>query len=130
MLNPNTKIYLDQLDGSFKILFTSFLMVIGLGLMMSGGQIMLTHGMADGKPGLSVDDIVYSYYGNRTGSKLEGYLTGKMAKKAPEDVRFPMIQWARDGAPKTEWPKLAPMFKQHCAKCHDEDSGLIMFDTY
>lgn len=129
MINPNQKITLGQLDSSYKILFTGFLLVIGLGLMMAGGQIMLTHGMADGKPGLSVDDIVYSYYGNRTGSKLEGFLTGKMKAKAPEDVRFAMIQWARDGAPASEWPKLQPMFQKHCAKCHDEDSGLMMFDT-
>jgi hypothetical protein len=31
---------------------------------MAGAQIMLTHGQSDGKPGLSIDDVVYSYYGN------------------------------------------------------------------
>jgi hypothetical protein len=39
--------------------------------MMAGAQIMLTHGQSDGKPGLSIDDVVYSYYGNRSNSKLE-----------------------------------------------------------
>jgi hypothetical protein len=49
---------------------------------MAGAQIILTHGMADGKLGVSVDDIVYSYYGNRSGSKLEAKLNGSMKDKA------------------------------------------------
>jgi hypothetical protein len=43
--------------------------------MMAGAQIMLTHGQSDGKPGLSIDDVVYSYYGNRSNSKLENQIT-------------------------------------------------------
>jgi hypothetical protein len=31
---------------------------------------------SDGKPGLSIDDVVYSYYGNRSNSKLENKLNG------------------------------------------------------
>jgi hypothetical protein len=26
--------------------------------MMAGAQIMLTHGQSDGKPGLSIDDVI------------------------------------------------------------------------
>ena len=85
---------------------------------------MLTHGMADGKPGLSMDDIVYSYYGNRSGSKLEAALTGKMKDKAPPEVNFTLIQWARDGAPDAEWSKMQPLFEKHCGSCHDAESGL------
>jgi len=55
---------------------------------MAGAQILLTHGMADGKLGLSMDDIVYSYYGN---SRLEAKLNGSMKDKAPEDVRAKLI---------------------------------------
>ena len=36
-----------------RTLFTGYLLVIGLGLMMSFAQILLTHGMADGELGLS-----------------------------------------------------------------------------
>lgn len=62
---------LPWLPLSIKMLFTGYLLTIGFGLLMAGAQIMLTHGMADGKPGLSVDYIVYSYYSNRNGSTLE-----------------------------------------------------------
>lgn len=52
---------LTRLALPIKVLFTGYLMAIGVGLMMAGLQILLTRGMADGKFGLSVDDIVYSY---------------------------------------------------------------------
>ena len=97
-VNPNTT--LARLSLPYRVLFTGFLLVIGVGLLMAGAQIMLTHGKADGKPGLSINDIVYSYYGNRSGSKLESMLEGQMKAMAPDEVRFVLIQWARDGAPR------------------------------
>jgi hypothetical protein len=124
MVDMNEKTTLGTLPMPYKVLFTGFLLVIGLGLMMAGAQIMLTHGMADGKPGLSKEDIVYSYYGNRSGSKLEAALTGKMKSKAPDEVRFVLIQWARDGAPKEQWGTVGPLLEKHCGNCHDEESGL------
>lgn len=117
---------LGQLSLTYRVLFTGFLLVMGLGLCMAGAQIMLTHGMADGKPGLSMDDIVYSYYGNRSGSKLESALNGKMKtkSKAPEEVRLTLIKWARDGGPTEQWGTVGPLMEQYCAKCHDEESDL------
>ena len=48
---------LPNLPASVKALFAGYLLVIGVGLCMAGLQIMLTHGMADGKVGLSLDDV-------------------------------------------------------------------------
>ncbi|WP_294945322.1 elongation factor-1 alpha [Sulfurivirga sp.] len=110
---------LTRLALPVKVLFTGYLMAIGVGLMMAGLQIMLTHGMADGKFGLSVDDIVYSYYGNRTGSKLESKLNGSMKDKAPPAERLEIIKWARNGADKREWEqKIRPIVMKRCAMCH------------
>jgi len=119
---------LARLPMKYKVLFTGFLMVIGVGLLMAGAQIMLTHGMADGKPGLSINDIVYSYYGNRSGSKLESMLNGQMKAMAPDDVRFELIQWARDGAPALQWrSKIEPLIQQYCVSCHSGESALPDF---
>ncbi|WP_435628122.1 elongation factor-1 alpha [Candidatus Ferrigenium straubiae] len=116
---------LENLALPVKALFTGYLLVIGLGLLMSGAQIMLTHGMADGKPGLSLDDIVYSYYGNREGSKLEAKLNGSMKDYAPGEARLAMIKWARAGAPEGEWEsKIKPITEQHCVACHANMPGL------
>jgi hypothetical protein len=49
---------LPWLPLSIKMRFTGYLLTIGFGLLMAGAQIMLTHGMADGKPGLTVDDML------------------------------------------------------------------------
>lgn len=110
---------LPSLSLSIKALFTGYILVVGLGLIMAGVQIMLTHGMADGKLGLSVDDIVYSYYGNRQGSKLESKLHGSMKDKASPEENLTMIKWARDGSPEADWePTIKPIVEAKCAMCH------------
>ncbi|MHB1115861.1 elongation factor-1 alpha [Sideroxydans sp.] len=109
-----------------KTLFSGYLLVVGLGLLFAGGQIMLTHGMADGKLGLSVDDIVYSYYGNREeGSKLVSKLNGSMKDNAPPEVRLAMIKWAETGASPEQWDNRISMdIDQYCQPCHANISGL------
>lgn len=108
-----------------KTLFTGYLLAIGLGLLMSGVQIMLTHGMADSKLGLSVDDIVYSYYGDRSGSLLESKLNGSMKDNAPPEVRLELIKWVRNGAPENEWEgTIKPQVDQYCTPCHANMPGL------
>lgn len=122
---------LAHLPPAYKVLFTGFLMVIGVGLLMAGFQIMETHGKADGKPGLSINDIVYSYYGNRSGSKLESMLKGQMKAMAPDEVRFKMIQWARDEASEREWNKeIGPLFQQYCVGCHGPGAAIPDFSKY
>ncbi|WP_319379766.1 elongation factor-1 alpha [Thiomicrorhabdus sp.] len=110
---------LPSLSLPIKALFTGYLLVAGLGLLMAGAQIMLTHGMADGKFGLSVDDIVYSYYGNREGSKLESKLNGSMKDKATPQENLVLIKWARNGASEAEWQTtVKPIVDAKCAMCH------------
>ncbi|MBI5428901.1 MAG: elongation factor-1 alpha [Nitrosomonadales bacterium] len=119
---------LADLSLPIKSLFTGYLLVIGLGLLMAGAQIMLTHGMADGKFGLSVDDIVYSYHGNHDGenaSKLESKLNGSMKENAPPEARLAMIKWVRAGAPESDWEtKIKPLVEEHCSACHANMPGL------
>lgn len=125
-IQPTTT--LAKLPMAYKVLYTGFLMAIGVGLMMAGAQIMLTHGKADGKPGLSINDIIYSYYGNRSGSKLESMLNGQMKAMAPDEIRFQLIQWARDEAPEAEWkPKIEPIVQKYCVACHNAEAAIPDF---
>ncbi len=122
---------LQNLGLPLKALFTGYLLAIGLGLLMAGGQIMLTHGMADGKPGLSVDDIVYSYYGDRSGSKLESKLNGSMKDNAPPEVRLDIIKWVRNGATQAEWDThFKDVFAQNCTMCHSVMPGIPDFTKF
>lgn len=119
---------LQNLRLSLKTLFTGYLLVTGVGLLMAGAQIMFTHGMADGKFGLSVDDIIYSYHGNHDGpnaSKLESKLFGSMQNNAPPEVRMELLKWADAGAPASEWESsIKPKVVMYCGPCHANMPGL------
>jgi len=123
-------INLPSLNITIRSLFTGYLLVIGIRLLVAGGQILLTHGMADGKFGLSVDDVVYSYYGDRQSSKIENKLNGSMEDKAPRIVRQDIIKWVREGANETQWEtRISQHFENNCIKCHSVIPGLPDFRT-
>ncbi len=122
---------LSKVDLSLKTLFSGYLITIGLGLLMSFAQILLTHGMADGEYGLSVKDIVYSYYGNREGSKLESKLQGSMKLFATEEVRADLVEWVRAGSPREKWDtEIAPKINENCVRCHSVVPGIPDYTTY
>ncbi len=122
---------LPNMPTPVKVLFTGYLLVIGLGLAMAGLQIMLTHGMADGKPGLSIDDIVYSYYGDRSASKLESKLNGSMKGMGSPEMRLDIIKWVRNGSPETEWNShIKATFSEGCTHCHGVIPGLPDFNKF
>ncbi len=122
---------LPSLGLSIRILFTGYLLAMGFGLLMAGAQIMFTHGMADGKLGISLDDIVYSYYGDRNSSTLEGKLNGSMQNKAPAEVRLEIIKWARNGSPEDEWnASIKNLLQTNCVMCHSTIPGIGNFSKY
>lgn len=122
---------LPNMPAPIKTLFAGYLLVVGVGLLMAGLQIMLTHGMADGKVGLSKNDIVYSYYGDRTHSLLESKLNGSMKANAPDAVRADIIQWVRKGAPKDDWDAhFKDVFAQNCVVCHSVVPNIPNFKNF
>lgn len=122
---------LPHLTLPMRSLFTGYILVVGIGLLMSGAQILLTHGLADGKFGISIDDIVYSYYGNRSNSKLETKLNGSMQDKASAEVKREIIMWAQTGASREEWDaKIGAHFQENCVTCHSVIPAIPSFTTY
>ena len=129
--SPLSWLNLTNLPLPVRVLFTGYLLAIGLGLLSAGMQIMLTHGMADGKFGLSVDDIVYSYYGNRSGSKLETMLDGPMKPMAPPEVRLDIVKWVHAGVPQAAWePHFKGVFEEYCVKCHGTLPNIPDFNKF
>jgi hypothetical protein len=121
---------LRNIHPALKALFTGYLVTIGVGLTVAFAQILLTHGMADGKFGLSVDDIVYSYYGNREGSLLEAKLQGSMKLMADERERAALIKWARQGSPADQWEStVLPIVSDKCLRCHGAIPGIPDYRT-
>jgi len=125
------KINLPSLSLPLRVLFTGYLLVVAIGLMTAGMQILMTHGMADGEFGLSVNDVVFSYYGNRENSKLEIKLNGSMKDKASTQERTAIIKWVRAGSPHDAWDKeIFPIVSKNCISCHGGIQGLPSFTTY
>lgn len=121
---------LTNIGTPLKVLFTSYLCVVGIGYMMAFTQILFTHGMADGKFGLSVDDIVYSYYGDRTGTLLENKLNGSMKDMAGDHERLEIIKWVRNGAEESTFESSGAkmVFENNCLACHSTEAGMGLPD--
>lgn len=127
--NQHNHLNLCSQGTSRKMLFSGYLVVVALGYLMAVGQILFTHGMADGEFGLSVDDIVYSYYGKRSGSVLEGKLNGSMLVMAPEEDRNKIIQWVKKGANEEVFQsEIRPIVNERCIMCHSPASGMTIPD--
>ena len=122
---------LPSLNLTVKSLFTGYLLAIGLGAILASAQILFTHGMADGELGLSVDDIVYSYHGDPTHSKIETKLNGSMRDKASSIDKLKIIKWVRSGAPEDQWQSdIKTVFYSNCVSCHSIIPGIPDFTAY
>ena len=122
---------LPSLNLTVKSLFTGYLLAIGLGAILASAQILFTHGMADGELGLSVDDIVYSYHGDPTHSKIETKLNGSMRDKASSADKLKIIKWVRSGAPENQWQSdIKTIFYGNCVSCHSTIPGIPDFTSY
>ncbi len=122
---------LPSLNLTIKSLFTSYLLAIGLGAVLATAQILMTHGMADGELGLSVDDIVYSYHGDPSNSKIEMKLNGSMKDKASDADRLEIIKWVRNGAPEEQWnEQIRDIVYTNCISCHSMIPGLPDFTQF
>ena len=120
-------------DTPIKVLFTGYLCTVGIGYLFALIQILFTHGMADGKFGLSVDDIVYSYYGNRSGTVLEQKLNGSMKENAQEQERFKIMEWVRAGADADDYKDdgIEKIIETRCVMCHNKEaSGIPNFTGF
>lgn len=130
-ISNTIELNLPNLDLTVKSLFTSYLLTIGLGAILASAQILMTHGMADGKIGLSVDDIVYSYHGDPSNSKIEIKLNGSMKDKASTADRLEIIKWVRNGASEKQWnAQIRNIFYTNCISCHSTIPGLPDFTKF
>jgi len=119
-------------DTPIKVLFTGYLCTVGIGYLFALVQILFTHGMADGKFGLSIDDIVYSYYGNRSGTVLEQKLNGSMKENASEQERFEIMKWVRDGAELSDYKSsgVEKIIETRCVMCHNKEASIPDFSSF
>lgn len=112
--------HFQELPMSMRMLFTGTLMVVGLGYLFALIYVYNVDAGKDGKPGLSVDDIIISYSGSSEGTKLEAALQGSMSSMLPPAERTEMLNWIKAGASKSEFEtQVQPLIEKNCLDCHD-----------
>jgi len=148
---------LNQLNLAWKLLISLFLVVLSSGFAVAHKYLDHTTEMADGKPGLTMDDITAQFHGDRTKTELKKQVLGGMkkffsedkdvSKLTPEDHAdiAKVVAWNDNGAREEEFwnvknhndsdPKyiVNVLYNNNCLNCHGEggkkhkDSPL---DTY
>jgi hypothetical protein len=112
--------HFQELPISMRTLFTGALLVLGLGYIFAMLYIFAAHSAADGKPGLSVDDIKITYSGSKETTPLEKALRGPMSGMLPQKDLATMLEWIRGGADKkTYGAVIETIVSDNCLACHD-----------
>ncbi len=107
-----------------KLLYSGFLLVMGIGYLMALVYLYASHESLDGKPGLSVEDVAYTYYGNRSGTRLEAAIRGAMGAYLAAEERHEIVAWLKSGAPKRDYEsRIRPILAKDCLACHGGAPG-------
>lgn len=116
-------IRLAELSPLLKLIFTLFLIMIGLAYLVSMFNLYLTYHLTDGKPGLTIDDLRRAFYGQRNqtllASKIDG---GSMAQFLPvAGEKEALLSWLQDGATQRGYEDIKYIFKKRCVACHQPE---------
>ena len=135
---------LCKLPVTLRVLFSSFLILIGVGYLMAISYLFLVDVQPHQQMGMGlVSGIEMKYHGAVGGSRLEAALQGIMADKLSPSDRDRILRWVRGGAPEAEMPMnrmpmstahdgapeggyaaVKPIFDNNCVPCHNPSSGL------
>ncbi|MFC5579979.1 hypothetical protein [Rhodanobacter terrae] len=118
-----------ECSSSERTLYGLVICVLGLGYCMALGYLYMTHAGLNGKPGISVQDIAITYYGNRSGTRLELMLRGQMRDKISPDEMDRVVAWLKSGSTEDEYDDtIYPIIMKDCASCHSAKSGKNLRD--
>lgn len=116
---------LRTLSPPMRVLFTCFLLTMGLGYLAAGYLLFLGTIDPHQKMGMAVvRGVAAKYYGDRSNSRLESALRGTMSARVGPAERDAIIAWVRGGAPGEGFDKVQPIFDRNCVACHGATSGL------
>ena len=110
----------SDISTSEKILNTVFLLTIGLGYLMALVNMYYTHQGRDGKPGLTIEDIVIQYHGSkeqtRLGTAISGIMEPNLKYKSDKEI---ILKWINEGADEQGYEQtVAPILNRDCIICH------------
>lgn len=122
---------LNSLPISGKLLCTLFLVCMGIGYVFCQLNLYHSYNRADGRMGLSLQDIVITFHGQPDMLLIESKLTGTMKKNLDsERDRNSLINWAKRGARKEKFSDVKGIIIKNCLRCHTAggESSFAPFD--
>ena len=119
---------------SEKLLDSMFLLMIGVAYFFALLHMYYSHEGRDGKPGLSVQDIVIAYHGSHNQTRLGAAINGPMGPNLPSDAaKREVLDWIGNGADESMYKtRIRPIFEDNCIMCHSAASGMNIppLETY
>ncbi|MDD4914557.1 MAG: hypothetical protein PHW13_05925 [Methylococcales bacterium] len=118
MTKPYTRF--SDISVSERILNTVFLLTIGLGYLVALVNLYYTVQGRDGKPGVSIEDIVIMYHGSshqtRLASAINGIMEPNLKYKSDKES---ILRWINNGAEESGYKeRIAPILNRDCVLCH------------
>jgi len=116
----------QDISVSEKMLYSLFLMTIGIGYLFALTHMYYTHQMRDGKPGMSIQDVMIAYYGSqdqtRLGSAINGGPMEPNLKSANDKEKI--LVWLSTGKSKADFEEdIAPILNRDCTLCHNAETN-------
>lgn len=117
---------------SERILDTAFLVTMAIAYCFALLHLYFSHEGLDGKPGISIQDITISYYGQHQQTRLGAAINGPMSMNVRSEThRRILLEWINHGADQdTYQTKVLPVIKSDCAMCHSAGTGLVNLTDY
>jgi len=116
---------LHSLPVPIRVLFSCFLVTIGLGYLAAVYYLFTVDVDPHQKMGMSViNGIEMKYHGARGSTRLEAALRGVMATQLSSEEKAKIFDWLRGGATRKGYAAVAPVFQKNCVVCHSAKSGL------
>jgi hypothetical protein len=113
-------VHYSELPYSLRVLYTSVLLVLGLGYLFALIYVFHTQSGKDGGVMLSYEDIVITYSGSGKGSRLESALNGPMQTMLPAEDTKSVVTWVHAGAERAKYESdIKPILDKRCMACHD-----------
>jgi len=108
-----------------KVLFTCFLLTIGIGYIFGLLNLFLIDIEPHAKQGKGmIQTVILKYYGQRGVTKLESALEGTMGENLDSSQKKQVLDWIRDGAREARFENVQPVFLERCGVCHSEESDM------
>jgi hypothetical protein len=104
---------------------------MGIGYVFCQLNLYHSYNRADGRMGLSLQDIAITFHGQPDMLLIESKLTGTMKKNLDsERDRNSLINWAKRGARKEKFSDVKGIIIKNCLRCHTAggESSFAPFD--